>query len=195
MKNSVLIVLLSILISSCGIFRNQKKEKESYKVDSTTTKKTTTNSIDTGSIKKYGKVTLYFEPGAAAYDNQTDLLDYASDLMAATNGLAVAAKNLQDSTKHPIAKPEGGKSPKTKKKGLAAIPGLIAAAFEFGSEEKKGSSINQTTDEKTDLNKSGDSSGTETTANPKVLKTIGVCIIIIIIVVGLYLFLRRKNIV
>jgi len=203
MKNSLVLFALVISFSSCSIFKDSSKQKTKSSLDSTGSSKRVFKSIDTGTVSSYERLTLYFQPGtfnglSKAGIGNNYIKDFASGLIDATRDLANASVNLQDSAKESPVKSSGNKVNQKrvdKSPGILNLPGLLAAAFEKGSTEKKGVTINNATEENSNVDKKNSSVVTEDKANPKAAAVVSLLVYftIAIVLIGLFLWYKSRR--
>lgn len=198
MRNNILILLVSLLFTSCGVFRNQSKTKDKSSLDSLSKSNSNFNLIDTSKVKNFSRATFYFAPGASNFEIGNTFQDFGLGLLSnATAGLAGAMRNLQDST----SKSGYGynvnqqKTLNSDSRPPLNFPGLIAAQFENFNQQDKGLSINAGSENSTHVQAENEHKENNKTVSLKFL-IIGAIIIIVvnlIIVFFVFLYLRSKK--
>lgn len=187
MRNNILIFLIAISISSCGVFRKKSKEKTFFKVDSVVAKSTTEKSIDTGSVLAYRKITVYSQPALA--DKKTEenrFFNYPWALVNATTELVNSTEKLKNETNNPFYKPPPAGA-KNKDNGTPL------ATLEEWSLEKKGLANEKNETSKLDLKKAGDTTKTNTEGNPATVKIVSVIVAFVFVILCIFAFLYWKS--
>ena len=190
MKNSILILLCLVMISSCSIFRNKEKTKLKETIDSVVTHQSFTKSIDTSKTKSYQKLTLYFQPNADDYvDSDSSFLNFATGLMNAARGLAISTQHLKDSTSKGIKLPRNHAANYTdKKKQGSSFGSLIGAIFESGIEENKGKTDISSTQDSSAKKRDTNSLKVDNIGNSKMLAIGGVIALVLLVIIFIFVF-------
>lgn len=188
MRNRILVFAVAIGtvgFSGCGIFRKKEKQKYSIEVDSTSTKSTLTNNVDTGKILTYRRTT-YYNPlnSKIVPDNFLNNFGYPYQLINAT-------KKLEESTSR-ISAGNKTSSGNVSNRNSGGVPG-IASTVEEWSLESKGKSSSSAIHESSEVGKNTKGTSVKTEGNSKTILVISIVGGFVLVILFIFVFLYIKS--
>lgn len=205
MRNRILAIALIITASSCNIFKKVNTDTEKSSLDSTAEKSVFSKKIDTSSFKNYTKITIKGFTTPSAPDFARAFV-FPWDLIRATNSLAQASKNLQDSINVPFVNVPAKKANRNRSKpkpesNLPLTPNASGAimpmdiTFENWSNQQQGITDIFKSDEKADLSKNlkTDNSVSEGSSKLVLILCISGAFVLIVLIIFVFLYLKSGN--
>ena len=191
MRNKIILCVLAISCSSCSIFQKIQKDKDELKLDSVGHKLIKEKSIDTGSIKNYTKIKLYYTPN----NNPITGFGFAKNLIDATQNLVGAQKKLLDTTNSSLKSITNLGNGKKNNPAANFVPGAgeLYLEYENWSTVQNGTSIDKSIDDKIDVNKKTSNENTKSEGSSKLVLILCVVAGFVIIILAIFIFLYYKS--